>query len=433
MRNRVRRPRSWRFAVKRPHCAGYGRFVQALLCFAAWSLSAGFAVAAAGDGGLPGEVVMGYAAEVGAGRVRVDQVMELWTPVWYETALKVRTGKLDPAEGDQRLQEEWRRALIALVKDELFFQEAEREHNSIVNSLADRIHRMQAPDSYQRTRGQIAEKIRKDWDLFMERDFRQLTSEVVKRSGGMLKLQKVLEGRGVTYQDWQTRLRKKAFTNTYLNMLIRPRAPEPGPKRIQDYYARHPDEFSKPGLVRFSHIFFSNARRGGEDAAREAAAEVWGMLVDGEVDFAEAASRFSDDPPGRERNGLETEYEAEDPEREAWLGDIRIALREEAPGALAPILESPFGFHLAVLHAIGPERKIPFQEVRKDIEKRLADEVWEAEVDKYFHVVRKNIAIRVLMPEFPPALSCSGATARNAVLPSYIKVDRGALPGMDMK
>ncbi|MDR0362144.1 MAG: peptidylprolyl isomerase [Planctomycetota bacterium] len=382
---------------------------------------------------LSGDVVMAYAAEVGAGRVRVDQVLELWTPIWYETVLKVRTGKIDPVEGDDKLREEWRRAVIALVKDELFFQEAEREHNSIINAFADRLYRMQAQESYQRTRAQLAEKIRNDWNLFMDRDFRGLTNEVVKRSGGMVKLQKVLEGRGVSYQDWQTRLRKKAFTNTYLNMIIKPRAPDPGPKKVQAYYAGNPGEFSRPGLVRFSHIFFSTALRGGEDAAREAAADVWGMIVDGEADFAAAASRFSDDPPSRERGGMETEYEAQDPEREAWLADIRIALREETPGELAPILESPFGFHLAILHDIGPDRKIPFQEVRRDIEKKLADEIWEAEVDKYFHVVRRNTAIRVNMPEFPSSLSCSGEAATNAVLPSYFKVDRSALPGMDMK
>ncbi|MCL1824075.1 MAG: peptidylprolyl isomerase, partial [Oscillospiraceae bacterium] len=287
----------------------------------------------------------------------------------------------------------------------------------------------QQSNSYPKSRTEIAAEIRSQFRLDMDRRFRELSSELVKNSGGMIKLRRVLEGRGMSYRDWQERLRRKAFTYSYLNMIIKPRAPTPGPKAIQEYYARHGDEFRLPGLVRFRHIFFSREARGGDEAARNAVSEVWGMLTGGEIDLASAASRYSDDKPSAGRGGLETDPEAADPEREAWLADIRIALREETPGKLAPILESTFGYHLAELISIAPDVKIPFREVRGVIERKLEAQVFQAEVDKYYATKRKSTNIKVFMPNFPQQLSCAAQQVRPQDVPAIYKLGEVGIPG----
>lgn len=389
----------------------------------------GFAI----GGSLPAAFSQGVVAEVGTGRVTAEQVFELWGPVWYETLTKVRTGKMSASEGDAKLQREWQVAGTAMIRDELLYQEAEREHDSKINHYADMIYRQMQQGSssgYPMSRAEIAKKIRDEQRQHMERVFREMTAELVKGSGGMVKLRKVLEGRGLSFRDWQDRLRKKAFTRSYLNLIIGPRAPAPGPKAIQSYYAEHPDEFAVPGVVKFRHVFFSAGQRGGMEAAREAVSEVWEMLMDGEITLEEAAARYSDDKVSAARGGLETTMPATDPEREAWLADIRTALREETPGELGPILESPFGFHLAILISIDPETKVPFREVRKDIERKLENEKFQEEVDKYFAVVRRNTNIRVLMPQFPPELSCSAQQVRPTDVPSVYKMGEVGLPGL---
>ncbi len=371
------------------------------------------------------------AAEVGNGKVGVDQVFELWGPVWYKTLTKVRNGRMSAADGDARLEKEWKTALSAMIKDELFYQEAEREHNSMVNNIVEQIYRANAQgNGYPMTRGEIAAKIQAEMRQDMDRHFRELSSSLVKDSGGMIKLRKVLEGRGMTYRDWQERLRRKSFTHSYLSMIITPRAARPGPKMIQEYYATHDEEFSRPGAVRFKHIFFSKDKRGSEEAAREAVTKVWGMLVDGEISFEDAARQFSDDEVSAARGGLETEEVAADPEREAWLADIRVALREETPGQLAPILESPFGYHLAELVSLSPDTKIPFREVSKSIERKLENEAFQAEVDSYFAVVRRNTPIRVLMPTFPNELSCATQQVRPQDVPAMYKLGEVGIPGL---
>ncbi len=340
-------------------------------------------------------------ALVGVGKVTAGDLLELWTPIWAETQARVRNRKLSPEQGDRRLQEEWEKALSALVKDELFFQEADREHASLLNAYVDRIMRQGAD----RPRTQIAAEIRRQMDANMQRYFRELNADVVRESGGMIKLSKVLESRNMSFADWQGRLKKKAFTQSYLHLILSPRAPEPGPRQIQRYYADHPEEFSTPGTVRFRHIFFSNAARG-ENEAREDAAEVWEMIAAGETTFEQAAATYSDDAESKARGGLETEPEAKDLERDAWLSDIRNALREETPGELGPILESPFGCHVAMLLSIGPAARVPFADVRRDIERKLSGEVWEEEADKYFASIARGAQVRIVQPVFPPSLSC---------------------------
>ncbi len=392
-------------------------------------IAQGMAAEATNPALLANPNALGPVALVGGGKIMAYQVFELWTPVWSETQAKVRNGKMSPRDGDAKLQSEWDRAIKALVKDELFYQEAEREHASMLNSIVDRVMQGGAD----RPRNQVVSEIRRLMQQDMEKFFRQLASEMVKESGGMMKLHKVLESRGLTFAEWQERLRKKAFTQSYLHQILKPRTPNPGPRQVQGYYQSHPEEFSRPGLVKFRHVFFSNVKRGGAEQAREAATEVWEKIVDEEISFETAAEKYSDDGESRGRGGLETEAEAQDPEREAWLTDIRTALREEKPGQVGAILESPFGCHVAMLLTLGPPQKVPFNEVRKDIESKLSNKIWDEETDRYFAGVRKNTEIRVVMPSFPRNLSClasaSGgrrtATVYNVSLPG-VRSGRGA-------
>lgn len=372
---------------------------------------------------------MGAIAVVGPGRVMADQVFEIWTPVWYETLAKVRNGKLDPAAGDAKLDAEWRHAVMALIKDEVFYQEAEREHNSMINTVVDNIMRQGGGG---KPRGDVAAEIRRLVDQDMNRQFQRLSADLVKESGGMVKLHKVLEGRGISVTEWQTRLKKKAFTQSYLSMILKPRTPDPGPKQIQEYYASHTDEFSQPGLVRFKHIYFSNAKRGAE-AAREAAIEAWEKMADGEIDFAAAVAKYSDDEPSKRRGGEESGEEAADPEREAWLSDIRKALREEKPGETAPIMESSFGCHIAQLIDIGPDRKTPFNEVRRDIERKLQNDAWEAATDLHFAEVRKTTEIRVLVKSFPSHLSCAAQAGLDSRSAAVYQIGGAANPDIKVK
>lgn len=350
---------------------------------------------------------MGPVAVVGHSRIGADQVVEIWMPFWSETHAKVRNGKMSVADGDAKLREEWQQAIRALVRDELFFQEAEREQNSYVNSIVERFAR--GGDT--RPRSQIAADIRRLMQDDMEKRLRRISAQEAKRSGGTQKLFKVLEGRGLTYVEWENRLKKRVLTESYLHQRLTQRITEPpGPRQVQQYYASHPDEFSRPGVVRFYHVFFSTAKRG-QEVAREDAVQTWEMLVDGEIDFETAVARYSDDEESKARGGLESESEASDPEREAWLGDIRTALREEPPGQVAPILESPFGYHVAMLVSLGPDQRVPFQEVREEIMGKLTGKVWEEEKERYFASIRKDTPIRILMPDFPPNLSCEASAS----------------------
>ncbi len=380
-----------------------GCLLALAVCLTAGAPGAGFA----GDfaSGSAPVVYVEYSepvALVGASRITMGDVMELWSPLWSETLARVRTGKLTVREGDQRLHEEWSRAIDALVRDEAFFQEAELEFSSVLNEMARQYKNAGAAEP----QNQIAAMLRRRANDEMQRDFQRINARAVREAGGRFKLESVLQSRNMSFNDWQTRLRKKAFTESYLGMTLGPSKYEPRPREIQEYYAGHPDEFSTPGTVRFRHIFFSNAARG-EEEAREDAAAVWEMIAANEITFEAAAATYSDDGASKARGGLETEREADDLEREAWLSDIRAALREEKPGELGPILESPFGCHVAMLIDIGPGQKMPFSEVRVEIERKLSGQRWESAANEQYNKIRRKIDIRTRRNSFPRHLSCA--------------------------
>ncbi len=341
-------------------------------------------------------------AVVGASRITMGNVMELWSPLWSETLARVRTDRLTVREGDQRLHEEWSRAIDALIRDEVLYQEADLEFSSMLNEMA-RQHKNAGAVEPQ---NQIVAMLRREMNVGMQRDFQRINARAVREAGGRYKLESVLQSRNMSFNDWQNRLRKKAFTETYLSMTLGPSKYEPRPRDIREYRDEHTEEYYTPGTVRFRHIFFSNAARG-EEEAREDAAAVWEMLAANEITFEEAARTYSDDEESKARGGMETEREAADLEREAWLSDIRSALREEKPDELGPILETPFGCHVAVLVAIGSGQKMPWTEVRDDIVNKLEGRMREQAVDERYARLRRQFSIRTRRDSFPRHLSCA--------------------------
>lgn len=365
---------------------------------------------------LPSAGVKQFAAAVGTGQITLDQVLEEWGPSWYQVIGKVRSGRLAPNQADGALQQEWTRALDIVIREEIFYQEAMREHEKMIVSRARAIH-----DGQRSSRGNngpplrvIEREIRRRFNKSVERQLNYMIDRYIKASGGLENLKKVISRRDITWSEWRERLQRKAFTDQYLHSILGPRVPRDArPADIRNYYRDNPDEFTEPGLVIFRHILFGFEKRGGEEAARSAANDVYDALMEKRFTFAEAAKRFSDDEKSKAGGGLENAI-SPDPAREAWLSNIREALRSEKPKEIGPMLISPAGCHLVMLEQVQPGTKTSFREAQKTIARKLYSSKWEVEAGNLYKELRKAVRVDIKTPRFPDRYSWKTLSRKQA-------------------
>jgi peptidyl-prolyl cis-trans isomerase D len=143
-------------------------------------------------------------------------------------------------------------------------------------------------------------------------------------------------------------------------------------EEIEDWYEDREPEYTKPAAYRISHILFAlpqDASAESISTVRVRAEEVAGKIRDGEISFAKAVRKYSDDTGSVDKGG-DLGFILED-EMNRLIRDAVIGL--EADEVSDPIPTSR-GFEVVRLDSFRDSRLIPFDEVRNDIEKQLRRE-----------------------------------------------------------
>lgn len=138
---------------------------------------------------------------------------------------------------------------------------------------------------------------------------------------------------------------------------------------IADYYDLHTaDQFTQPEQVRAGHILVK-VDPGADDAAKTAARKkAEGLLakVRGKADFAEVATKNSDDPGSASKGGDLGLFPR---------GRMTPAFEDAAfalePGKVSDIVETPFGFHIIKVEEHRPGGVQSLDEVREQIKDTL--------------------------------------------------------------
>ena len=221
---------------------------------------------------------------------------------------------------------------------------------------------------------------------------------------------------------------RKAYTYGYLFTLFEPMGNkvQPSPARVLAYYRENQDKFTEPGRIVFRHIYFDNATRGGEDGAYDAATRVYAAIADGRMDFVQAAQTYSEDAQTKAAGGLVDDISA-DPEREAWLAEVRRAASQQEPGKLGPILISPRGCHIVLLERAEPGRVIPYAQAQKLILERMQRDRWEQKSDEYYNKLREVVHVEILLPHFPQEYSWRNVQGKK--IPR--RIGMGTLPALE--
>ena len=184
-------------------------------------------------------------------------------------------------------------------------------------------------------------------------------SEQESRFGGEAGFERALQQEGMTLEQYRQMVarsvRQAGVRQQYMAVLQRDRQPPPvTDAEIRDFFRQRQGELGRrPATIEFEQVVVSpEPSDSAMTAARAEAERVRQQLIDG-AEFEVLARRHSDDPGTREQGGdlgwfrrgrMVPAFER-----------VAFALR---PGAISPIVESPFGLHIIRVDKVrGPERQ----------------------------------------------------------------------------
>ena len=135
---------------------------------------------------------------------------------------------------------------------------------------------------------------------------------------------------------------------------------------IQAYYEQNQSRYGQPEQRRVSHILREvspDADQATKEAARAKAQDLADQLQADPAQFATLAAEFSQDP-GSSSQGGDLGWISKD----TLVPEVEQAVFQLEPDTISEVIESPFGYHVAVVTQVQPASVKPLEQVREDIE-----------------------------------------------------------------
>ncbi len=238
------------------------------------------------------------------------------------------------------------------------------------DSLAQRAGAL-GPGLARSTRGWVAFDVYQEVPGYVP-SFEQSRQELVRRRTA-LQLREDAEGARRLFDSLPQR-----FTGGPVIHYTRAFVPVPSPlsihltrAEVERYHRDHMDRFSAPELVRASHILISprDSTPKADAEARARADSLLERLREGE-DFAELATRVTDDPATKENGGDLGLFG-----RGAMLPEVERAAFAMRPGDLSPApVWSPVGYHLIKAREYVPMVAEPLSHIYSDVAEMAAED-----------------------------------------------------------
>jgi len=179
----------------------------------------------------------------------------------------------------------------------------------------------------------------------------------------------MLEQRGYTENSLREELGRIIAIDNYIGGEVAPHVSVPE-EEVLRYYEENIKVFWEPETVRASHVLAGvddPSDEGQKKAALRKIKEVKKKLEKGE-EFGALAREYSDCPSSTQGGDLGSFKREQMPEP---FSNAVFSLEE---GEISGIVETKFGYHIIKLIERKPERTVPFEEVKSDIEQWLGEQ-----------------------------------------------------------
>jgi len=180
------------------------------------------------------------------------------------------------------------------------------------------------------------------------------------------------------------------------------------------FYEENAQEFDQPEMVRASHILImvpeeadEATMKEKEDAAKKAAEEV---RADG-ADFNEIAKKLSEEP-GAAESGGDLDFFTKD-QMVPEFADAAFGMKV---GDISDPVKTQFGYHVIKVTEKKEAGKMPFEEVKPQLEAFLKGQKDQKGVNEVLEKLRADAKVEVMLPK-PVGMAAPGAGAEAAPSP----------------
>jgi parvulin-like peptidyl-prolyl isomerase len=237
-----------------------------------------------------------------------------------------------------------------------------------------------------------------DLNLRLRAEYIQEVIEGIKKENNITtdeQLQEQLRREGMTLDDLKRNIERSILRRQVLARELEPKLAVTDADARADYDARQ-EEYVKPPAVKLQEILVPPA--GGVTRAREIVARA----RVGE-DFAALARTYSASHTGAGGGDL------------GWLakGEMNARIEKVAfsldPGQVSDPIPAGSSFLILKVVETRPGHTTPFEEVREEIRKRLAQERGDREYEAYLEGLRRNAIVNVMVREVPLEVAAPAA------------------------
>lgn len=138
---------------------------------------------------------------------------------------------------------------------------------------------------------------------------------------------------------------------------------KPAPEIVEQFYAAHAAEFTRPAHIRISQVAVNGfVRPDSEETARRLLARIRAEKLD-----LQAALALADETPAPVHLALQTEQSLQS----QLGGDFATAVMKLRPGSWSEPIPSDYGHHLVWVHEFQEARVLPLASVRDQVEQAL--------------------------------------------------------------
>ncbi len=160
-------------------------------------------------------------------------------------------------------------------------------------------------------------------------------------------------------------------------------------EEVDAFYKENSDKFEQPETATARHILIAVTEGDNKDEKKAKAEGIRERLLAGE-DFATVASVETDDPGSKATGG---EYTFP---RGRMVPEFEEAAFTQDIGAVGPLVETQFGYHIIKVEKREDARVVPLEEVRSNLVQYLRSRKMPAVVQEYIADLRSNAEVSVV-------------------------------------